>query len=379
MSHKVVAYYAGNRQATGHWAEAHKPFTVSVSGNNTPVTVTIALHDDLTGREKHELALKRPPRMQKSFTLPVNGSQEFTVPYGGLIYVSGGNSENVHINFSGTVAAPLFDSSKGGWVNPQNSPAPIGDVVSASFVYTAPKANLNAANIEGGVSQFAEDLDQFARDLNDFYARDEGLEGKDNKMATHSGAPNNRHAFVNDVAISVGAAHSGYPVMNSSFNAKSENIPTAPLNDWLIWHEVGHNAAEAPLNVDGATEVANNVLGLYMQQKHHGVMSRVERDIRIAPDFVKAENGHAWGAGGPGERLVMFAQLKEWADNAFDLNDWYDAENIPAFYSTLDRPDMNGFNFFKLMHRLTRNQSEEGLNLKGENMCYGQGLSKNDA
>ncbi len=58
-----------------------------------------------------------------------------------------------------------------------------------------------------------------------------------------------KHRFTNDVQISIGDAHSGYPVMNSSFSTNSTTLPTTPLNDWLIWHEVGHNAAETPLTV----------------------------------------------------------------------------------------------------------------------------------
>ncbi|WP_462055426.1 M60 family metallopeptidase, partial [Vibrio cholerae] len=80
------------------------------------------------------------------------------------------------------------------------------------------------------------DLDRFALDLNDFYARDEGVEGQHNRKATSESNPNNRHHFVNDVAISIGAAHSGYPVMNASFNATSKSLNTAPLNSWLLWH-----------------------------------------------------------------------------------------------------------------------------------------------
>lgn len=222
MANYSAVWYAGNRQPTGQWAVAHQPFTVSVSGHKTPVTVTVALHDDLTGREKHELALSRPPRMQKSFT--VQSSETITVPYGGLIYVSGGNSEAVTVSLNGTVDAPLFDSQQGGWVNAITSPAPIGEVVSHSFVYTAPKNNLKANRYGGDVSLFAAELDQFADDLNDFYARDEAFGGKNNRKATDRSMPNNRHHFVNDVAISIGAAHSGYPVMNGSFNAQVQTL-----------------------------------------------------------------------------------------------------------------------------------------------------------
>lgn len=381
MSENTAAWYAGNRQPTGQWAVAHQEFTVSVSGNAEAVTVTVALHDDLTGREKHELSLKRPPRMTKSFSLGVNSDGTFTVPYGGLIYVQGGGSKDVTITLSGTVDAPLYDvthSENNGWVNPIDSPAPIGEVVSNSFVYTAPKLNLHADSYKGKLEVFANELDTFSEDLNDFYARNETASDSKNRKATDVSMPNNRHHFVNDVAISIGAAHSGYPVMNDSFNVQRRNLSTTPLNDWLLWHEVGHNAAEAPFTVAGATEVANNILALYMQDKYLGKMERVINDIPLIPEFVKSENGHAWGAGGAGERLVMFAQLKEWAETEFDINDWYETNSVPDYYDTSTQ-GMKGWNLFKLMHRLTRNESEVGLKLKGLNSCYGQSLDKSDA
>lgn len=375
MRNLTTAWFAGNRQPTGQWAVAQQPFTVSVAGEEAPVTITIALADDLTGREKHELGLQRPPRMTKSFVIGGGHatSQQFTVPYGGLIYAQGGNSEQVSLTFSGTVDAPLFKQGK--WQNPLSSPAPMGEVISDTFVFTAPKANLNAAGYAGGIEQFAQDLDRFSADLNDFYARDEGVEGRLNRQATSQSNPNNRHHFVNDVAISIGAAHSGYPVMNASFNAKSQSLNTAPLNSWLLWHEVGHNAAEAPFNVDGATEVVNNLLALYMQDLHLGKMARVEQDIRIAPDFVRMESGHAWGAGGAGERLVMFAQLKEWAESELDIQQWY-GDELPRYYSLEE--GITGWNLFKLMHRLTRNETEGLSELKGENMCQTSGFGKSD-
>lgn len=380
LTNNTAAWFAGNRQPTGQWAVAQQPFTVSISGTNEPVTITVALADDLTGREKHELGLNRPPRMTQSFTLNagnIGTSHTLTSPYGGLIYVQGKQGSHVQLMFKDTVTAPLYqyDGQKGKWLNSLDSPAPIGEVISQSFVYTAPKANLIADNYQQDLAQFAKELDQFSNDLNDFYARDEGLAGQANRKATDGTMPTNRHHFVNDVAISIGAAHSGYPVMNASFNSNSKSISLAPLNSWLLWHEVGHNTAEAPFNVEGATEVVNNLLALYMQDKHLGKMSRVEQDIRIAPDFVNTEQGHAWASGGAGERLVMFAQLKEWAETEFTISDWYKGD-VPAYYA--DSQGMKGWNLFKLMHRLSRNKAEGDLNLSGENLCYDQDLAKSD-
>ncbi|MCP4954356.1 MAG: SslE/AcfD family lipoprotein zinc metalloprotease [Photobacterium aquimaris] len=377
LSNNTVAWYAGNRQSTGQWAVAHQPFTVSVSGNHNPVTITVALADDLTGREKHELGLLRPPRVSKSFTLLAGGSETFTAPYGGLIYVSGSETGNVTVNLDGTVAAPWYKNNA--WVNPQNSVAPIGEIESNSFIYTAAAKNLQASNYGGSPQQFTQELDVFAEDLNDFYARDE-INGEGtgrHKKVTDTTLPNNKHHVVNDVAISIGAAHSGYPVMNISFDTNSSDIKMSPLNSWLLWHEVGHNAAEAPFNVEGSTEVVNNILALYIQDKHLGKMARVEQDIRMAPAFVNLEAPYAWASGGNGERLVMFAQLKEWAETEFDITNVVRGE-LPSYYVT-DVDGMKGWNLFKLMHRLTRGDLEDNMQLPSPNACQStSGLSKGD-
>ncbi|KJF92848.1 Accessory colonization factor AcfD [Photobacterium angustum] len=377
LSNNTAAWFAGSRQATGQWAIAHEPMTITASGNSNPITVTVALADDLTGREKHELGLKRPPRMTKTFTLQPNATANFTAPYGGLIYVQGNETNPVTLNFSGTVNAPWFKVDK--WINAQSSPAPIGEIESNTFIYTAAAENLTASNYGGDRTKFAAELDMFSADVNDFYARDEAVgEGNGrNGKATDSTRSNNKHHFVNDIAISIGAAHSGYPVMNGSFNKTSTSLSTTPLNDWLLWHEVGHNAAEAPFNVEGATEVVNNMLALYMQDKYLGKMTRVEADIKMAPNFVRLEQGHAWAAGGNGERLLMFAQLKEWAEQEFDINNAIKAP-LPSYYANTVT-GLKGWDLIKLMHRLTRNNEEDNTLLPTNNVCRDQsGLSKGD-
>ncbi|MCG3863985.1 MULTISPECIES: SslE/AcfD family lipoprotein zinc metalloprotease [unclassified Photobacterium] len=377
LSNNTAAWFAGNRQATGQWAIAHEPMTITASGNSNPITVTVALADDLTGREKHELGLKRPPRMTKTFTLQPNATANFTTPYGGLVYVQGNETNPVTLNFSGTVNAPWFKVDK--WVNDQSSPAPIGEIESNTFIYTAAAENLTASNYGGDRTKFAAELDMFSADVNDFYARDEAVgEGNGrNGKATDSTRSNNKHHFVNDIAISIGAAHSGYPVMNGSFNKTSTLLSTTPLNDWLLWHEVGHNAAEAPFNVEGATEVVNNMLALYMQDKYLGKMTRVEADIKMAPNFVRLEQGHAWAAGGNSERLLMFAQLKEWAEQEFDINNVIKAP-LPSYYANTVT-GLKGWDLIKLMHRLTRNSEEDNTLLPTNNVCRDQsGLSKGD-
>ncbi|WP_414132761.1 lipoprotein metalloprotease SslE [Escherichia albertii] len=357
-------WFAGNMQSTGLWAPAQKEVTIK-SNANVPVTVTVALADDLTGREKHEVALNRPPRVTKTYTLAANGTVKFTVPYGGLIYIKGNssNNESASFTFTGVVKAPFYKDGK--WKNELSSPAPLGELESGSFVYTTPKNNLNASNYKGGLEQFAKDLDTFASSMNDFYGRND--ESGSHRMFTYEALTGHKHRFTNDVQISIGDAHSGYPVMNSSFSPNSTTLPTTPLNDWLIWHEVGHNAAETPLTVPGATEVANNVLALYMQDRYLGKMNRVADDITVAPEYLEESKGQAWARGGAGDRLLMYAQLKEWAEKNFDIRKWYPEGELPKFYS--EREGMKGWNLFQLMHRKARGDDVGNDKFGGKNYC----------
>lgn len=357
-------WFAGNMQSTGLWAPAQQDVTIKSSAS-VPVTVTVALADDLTGREKHEVALNRPPRVTKTYTLEANGEVTFKVPYGGLIYIKGDSKDDVSANFTftGVVKAPFYKD--GEWKNDLDSPAPLGELESASFVYTTPKKNLEASNFTGGVAEFAKDLDTFASSMNDFYGRNET--SGNHRMFTYEALTGHKHRFANDVQISIGDAHSGYPVMNSSFSTNSTTLPTTPLNDWLIWHEVGHNAAETPLTVPGATEVANNVLALYMQDRYLGKMNRVADDITVAPEYLDESNGQAWARGGAGDRLLMYAQLKEWAEKYFDITKWYPEGDLPKFYS--DREGMKGWNLFQLMHRKARGDDVGKTKFGERNYC----------
>ncbi|EOX8193669.1 SslE/AcfD family lipoprotein zinc metalloprotease [Escherichia coli] len=358
-------WFAGNMQSTGLWAPAQREVSIKSSAS-IPVTITVALADDLTGREKHEVALNRPPKVTKTYTLEANSTVKFTVPYGGLIYIKGNSSENapVSFTFTGVVKAPFYKD--GMWKNDLNSPAPLGELESASFVYTTPKNNLNASNYTGGLEQFAKDLDTFASSMNDFYGRND--ESGKHRMFTYKNLPGHKHRFVNDIQISIGSAHSGYPVMNNSFSPASNALPTTPLSDWLIWHEVGHNAAESPLMVPGATEVGNNTLALYMQDRYLGKMNRVSSDITAAPEYLDQSNGQAWARGGAGDRLLMYAQLKEWAEKNFDIRKWYpEGTPLPAFYS--DREGMKGWNLFQLMHRKARGDEVSNDKFGGKNYC----------
>ncbi|POC58458.1 hypothetical protein CRN32_05300, partial [Vibrio vulnificus] len=63
------------------------------------------------------------------------------------------------------------------------------------------------------------------------------------------------------------------------------------------------------------------------------------------------------------------------AESEFDSQQWY-GDELPRYYSSEE--GITGWNLFKLMHRLTRNETEGLSELKGENMCQASGFGKSD-
>ncbi|WP_299806523.1 SslE/AcfD family lipoprotein zinc metalloprotease [uncultured Shewanella sp.] len=358
----AVVGTANNMQSTGLWAV--KRSTVTVTGNHD-ATITIALVDDVTGKHQHELALKRPSRVQKSWTHKAGSSTDIIAPYGGLIYIkptSTAELNTVEFSFTGVLEASLWRNGK--WLNPVNLDVPLAEINTGHFVYTTPVNNVANTDIQ----QFADGMNDFAEKASDFHARDNS---EDNMRFTGKLLPEHSHRFVNDVQISIGAAHSGYPVMSTTYNRDANTIPTIPDNDWLLWHEVGHNLAAAPFNVKGATEVANNLLALYMQEQRDngkGKMERIKTDIQKAPMMISRDEGHVWSHGDAGSRLVMFAQLKVWAEDHFKIADHFKGETIPSYYGADE-----GWNMFKLMHHQARNNQNPSCSAQNIN-----GLSEGD-
>ncbi|MGL5947997.1 MAG: SslE/AcfD family lipoprotein zinc metalloprotease [Aeromonas sp.] len=353
---KPVSGLVGNMQSTGLWAPQHGAVTIS---GGVPATIKVALHDDLTGREQHEVALRRPPRLEKTFAHD-GSSTTFSVPYGGLIYVlpqaSSDPSATAEYQFAGVHKASFWQGND--WVHPLNSDVPMAEIDTGHMVYTTPVHNLTAMDVPAWV----EKMNTFAQSTSDFYGRDEHSAQGDHRRFTSASLPGHAHRFVNDVQISVGSAHSGYPVMSSTYQAKASSIPTQPDNNWLLWHEIGHNLAAAPLTLAGGTEVSNNVLALYLQEQRlapHNKMGRIELDIQKTPELFARYAGHVWSEGDAGDRLVMFGQLKLWAAQHFSIDNWYSSAAKPSVFA-----DDQGWNLFKLMHRKARGDTagDQGLN-----------------
>ncbi len=370
-------WYAGNMQSTGLYAPAHQDVTITLpdSVDETKMQLQIGVGDNVGGIFRHEINLKRPPKYVKKYKfIDSNGntSKSITVqhPYGGLIFLKSFDSSAAvdavaTVNFSGVQQAVRFvlgTTTEAEWTSLISSAtAPKAELESKHYIVTVAKANMASLSF-ADVTQIAEDFDAMAKNAYDFYGYDQTCGDSFDEHTPPSCdngkklAHKNREVF--DPHISVGAGHSGYPIMVMSWKPTKTTFPQNAKSSFLLWHEMGHNMVESWLGIPGATEVANNVMAMHQQKRFSKPLRTASSISSVATILGK---GQPWADGGNAGRLLMFHQLAKWIDANY-LSDfktknskYYDSDgNAQAAYPFLDG---DGFDLFKILHREARDKT----------------------
>ena len=367
---KISAYskwYARNMQSTGLFAPAHKEITVTVPDgvDFTKLQLQIGVGDNVSGLIKHEIILKRPPRMVKKYSF---SSRTLTVthPYGGLIYLTSHDknptNETATFTFDNVEKAIHFklgETTESDWDTMKTYLAPKAELESKHFINTFARKNIAELTF-AEIENIARGFDEVALNSNDFYGYDTSCSADILEFTKHSPPTCDtrkgyKHRQVFDPHISIGAGHSGYPIMVMTWRPNSTNFPQNPRKSWLLWHELGHNTVEKWLNIAGAGEVANNVMCLYQQHKF-GETSKIAN--RMPSSGILVNKAQSYGDGGAFGRLVMFAQIPLWVEANYFVE--FKAAN-PKYFETDGTPksefgflDNSVWDIFKIMHRETR-------------------------
>ncbi len=365
---EYAQWYARNMQSTALFAPANKEITITAPNNIdlSKLQVQIAMSDNVSGLIKHELVLKRPPRMVKKYSFE---SQTLKIihPYGGLIYIASNdnnpNSETAIFNFDGVEKAILFkldETTESDWTNMKTSAlAPIGEIQSRHFIVTVPKENLAYLTF-AEIVDIAKGFDEVAINSNDFYGFDRNCSANISDFYIHTPPTcetrkGYQHREVFDPHISIGAGHSGYPIMIMEWDPFSHKFPQNPRNSFLLWHELGHNTAVNWLTIPGTGEVATNVMALYQQHKFN-LPLQTEKSMLSSNLIVDKSQSYA-DSGAMG-RLLMFTQIPLWTqenylDN-FKLNNSKYYEINGSIKSGFDFLDGSSWDIYKIMHREAR-------------------------
>lgn len=261
-------------------------------------------------------AWARAPEISKR--VPLTGAEtRVASAFGGLVYLEvperGAAAAPFAVTVQGGIAAPLFvlgrDDDDAWNREIKLRPAPWAELACDRMILSVP-------------SEVARSV-QNPTQLMEFWKR--VVEAQDD-IANQTAERRRPERMVADVQISAGFMHSGYPIMLHLPEAvEMVTYGRIRFPGWGFHHEIGHNHQRREFTFDGAGEVTNNVLGMYVYhavlQKdwligHTGIAEEARRRhvaaIRAAPD-----KWAAWKAN-PFLALTTYIELVQ----AFGWESW---------------------------------------------------------
>lgn len=290
--------------STGLYAVAGEPLTVTTdepSGWN----LRIGAHKDTLW---HKESWSRWPEitMERAIQADARGAFRMTSPFGGPVYlVPLRNAEPAEFTIEGAVEAPLFvlgdDDSVADWKRRRKAPAPWAELVCNGMVLTVPSGAVRKLKDPVALMEFWERAMKCYPELR--------------------GEPQPARAerLVEDIQISVGWMHSGYPVMTHGAEDTRHSAAVAlevllKEGNWGYFHEFGHNAQKGDWTFGGTTEVTCNLFSLYLGEQMAGIEpwknSWLEKQMdKPAAHFAAGASFSDWKSK-PGLALMMYATVQ---------------------------------------------------------------------
>lgn len=258
-----------NWLSTGVWAPAGELVTVEVPDGIYGLEAQIGSHtDNLSGKPE----LKRDPLIYNRKQL-FPGKNYLRNLYGGLIYIipSKPTGSIVPVTFSGVAKSASFFLGKttdSEWKElVSKTSVPFFELVGSRIVFTLEVAKLKAAPISSP-EELMTLWDKTIKEVYwDWYGLTEGNPDVKNR------APVNQWRIVHDVQPSVGAQHSGFPVvaMNTmNYFTQAVTPELVRTSNWGTFHELGHNMQmHSTWTFGGNGEVSNNLFSFKNAQRNN--------------------------------------------------------------------------------------------------------------
>jgi hypothetical protein len=288
--------------STGLYASPGRVVTVTAAAGASLEgwTLRFGAHTD---ENWHHREWKRHPDVAREFPL-AGASAKAASPFGGLLYLEASRKTRAAggtFDVSGAFAAPRFVLGKtdlATWNELRFAPAPWGEFETSKVILTF------EAKHARGIADPTPIL-AFWDSVLDYYP----------ELSTRP-APKRPWRIVNDVQISAGYMHSGYPIM-THLDVGATMLDPAALGPkdkgWGFWHELGHNHQIGDWTFEGTGEVTNNLWSLYVVER---VAKKDLWAILRERDALKSAAKHLAEKGGfdawkkdPFLALVMYAQV----------------------------------------------------------------------
>lgn len=246
---------------TGCYAPAAQSVLVEVTSVSPPGAkwkAIVGCHVDVLT----EVAVRRWPKMSRSFDLVDKATLEINSCFGGLITLVSPNKSisSISLNISNFVSSPFFDlrddDSVDNWTENRNLSGLWANISGKYVTITLPSTSVKCLDDPAPAVQFFDELllayhDLRGTDISEF----------------------RREWIVTDEQPSAGYMHAGHPIV-THLDVAQPSHPEFLLagrhlresGSWGIFHEIGHNMQQDAWTFDGTSEVTVNIFTLYAME-----------------------------------------------------------------------------------------------------------------
>lgn len=300
-------------QATNMYVVAGDIFTITLPNitekQAEQITVRVGAHRDCLNPTSPNLQkgfFKRMPVVSEEFDINP-GVNRLRSQFGGnLIFTYEGKERfNVTAEVKNVVETPhyiLGKSSSTDWKKMKGLDAPFSVLETDKAVLIAPTSEAR------GIV----DIDGLLRRYDDIMTKLEDLSG----FTQNDPPPQGKQWMVDDVQITAGSAHAGFPAMfdHQYYDLTSPETP----HDWVVWHELGHNYQQGPYwSYAYGSESTVNLFSLYIEEKLKGD-DRLKRENRYLPAAQAVDKGLTFEQADCWQKLVFLMEIK----HSFPSHGW---------------------------------------------------------
>lgn len=324
-----------NWQSTGLYAPAGQVLTVTLANASEAdlegVFLLINEHTDTLDASKHNVKssgeIKRFSSVTRRYALKP-GTQILRSQYGGQIVLESRHNADLtlQVAIDGAVQAPHFvagQTSLSDWQETRNALAPWATLEGSRAVLIVPSEKVRNLDDPEALLQGYD----YVVMVHDYLS---GLDPYDSNPLHQP--QTGKHRFVEDIQISAGSAHAGFPMMfGPYYDLSREGYATS---DWVIWHELGHNYQQRCLwSYRYGTEVTVNLFSLFAQELFTQRSRLVENNNYSAAIALlnDASVSDKWGTASVWEKLVFLMQIK----HAFPQQGWSLYQQLNRYFREL--------------------------------------------
>lgn len=367
-----ISVAPGGYFSTGMYAPAGELITIKIPANTYGLAVQVGAHtDNLTGKEP----LKRAPIVYTRLQL-FPGINYVRNLYGGAIWIIPERplGRVVELEFTGAVKSPDFvlgETTDAEWKEMiARTTVPWFELRSKRMVFTLPTDKLAKFPIESPTALMTAWDEEILHSYWEWYGLSETTTDVRNRNPTLPWRD------VHDIQPSVGAQHSGYPIVATANDNYFRQAVTQSLvvgSNWGTYHEIGHNMQMGSTwSWSELGEVSCNLFSFKVSNRH-GIKHSKYREIMpsVIAFTTPVNTSKQFATAGIETRMGLFVQVFE--KYGFDFMTYLCTQARMARFGAGNEQDKKDF-FYERLSEWTKKDMEPFMKQWG---LYVSSVSKN--